>query len=115
MSEKKYFLRYDIEAHPKGISKKAAKGDGAGWADALFLASIIYPPDGSLSMLFMSKDGRTGKELDDNEWFKVWALLAARLAQSKTLGPGKRGLCADVHEMMCEMVKERKHVPSSDH
>jgi len=79
-----YRVTYKIVHEHNGIrGNKVPKGWGA--TDALFAASILYPEDGSLSIYFLSKDGRTGKELSDNEWFKVWAMLTNRLLESKTL------------------------------
>lgn len=86
-----YHLSYSAEPHPEGISKKELEAKGnVGGCDAIFFASILFPPDGSYSLLFSSKDGRTGTELSDDEWFKIWMLLSKRLSESKTLGESKR-------------------------
>ena len=92
MSAPKYHLTYDVEPHPNGITgKKIGKLNKFG-TDALFWASIMYPEDGSLSVLFGSLDGRNGKDLEDHEWFKVFMLLSGRLAKSKTLDAGRVAL-----------------------
>ena len=94
-----YHLSYDApKAHPEGISVKELKAANKSGSDALFTASILYPPDGSLSILFSSLDGRTGEELDDNEWFKVFTLLSRRLGLSKTLDVDKRDFARTVFE-----------------
>lgn len=84
-----YRLRYRVDFEPGQFEKSDATPD-QGLTDALLLASIIYPPDGSLSVMFLSKDGRTGEELADIELFKVWSMLSARLAESTTLPEGMR-------------------------
>lgn len=99
-----YRMLYQInDAPPEGLSRDQIP-DGFGACDAMLLASIIYPEDGSLSVLFVSKDGRSGDDLEDKEWFKVWALLSARLAKSETLGEGKRSLCKSVHLAIAEAI-----------
>lgn len=103
----RYRLSYRLEPMPDGITVEEAKArakEGYGACDAMLVASIIYPADGSLSILFDGKDGRTGEELHDNEWFKVWMLLTKRLAQSKTMHDGKSALCAIVFEMVSQAV-----------
>lgn len=85
----KYRLTWNYEAHPEGITKdQVPKNNGA--CDAMLVASILYPPDGSLSVMFAGHDGRTAGELEDREWFKVFVLLAARLGQSESLGEAER-------------------------
>lgn len=98
VSEQRYRITYSLKSHPKGIDKKdIPKGHGA--CDALLIASLIYPQDGSLSLLFVGKDGRTDGELDDREWFKVWVFLASRLSKSKTLDRGRCELAGMTFEV----------------
>lgn len=112
----RYKLSYTPpEAHPEGILAEELQAKGLGGTDALFMASILYPPDGSLSMLFLSLDGRTGKEMDDNEWFKVFTLLSKRLSDSKTLQPGKKAFAALVFEMFQEVMLGKKPEEHCDH
>lgn len=98
MSEPKetYHLRYAMTLTPGKFAKAELGGDGG--TDALLLASVLYPPDGSLSVCFLSKDGRTGEEMEDSELFKVWAMLAHQLAESETLGEVKWAICVATHE-----------------
>jgi hypothetical protein len=100
MREHKYKLTFDMQPHPDGISgNKVEQMDKFG-TDALFWASIIYPEDGSLSVMFGSLDGRNGKELNDHEWFKVFMLLSARLAESKSLDAGRIALAKCAWDMI---------------
>lgn len=99
-----YKLTYKIKKHPKGIAKESVP-DGFGACDAVLFCSMLYPPDGSFSVYFMGIDGRKDDEkrfenLEDNEWFKVWMLLASRLANSKTLTADKKNLASEVFEGM---------------
>lgn len=102
-----YHLSYSLRAHPEGISKEQVQAEGVGGTvvggcDALFVTSILFPPDGSYSALFGGLDGRTGKELDDHEWFKVWMFLAKRLSESKTLDEGRKDIAGITYEMLSQ-------------
>lgn len=106
-NDQKYRVTYSIISHKDGVTREnffpahmeKLKGpEDIGATDAAIVISMIYPTDGSFSMLSSSLDGRTGKEVDDNELFKVWSLLAKSLAESKTLGPGKKAFAGQVFE-----------------
>ena len=95
----RYKLLYKVEKPAGGVTP-ADVPEGHGATDALLMASILYPKDGSLSVLFIGIDGRPdgdldnpNSNLDDNEWFKVWTMLTKRLADSPTLPPGKKEFC----------------------
>jgi hypothetical protein len=103
---KKYRVTYSIISHKDGVTAdklgqahlEKLKKEDVGATDAVIMISMAYPADGSFSMLPASLDGRTGKEVDDNELFKVWTMLAKSLADSPTLGPGKKAFAAQVFE-----------------
>jgi hypothetical protein len=106
----KYKLLYKLEGKPEGFGVDEAKAkaeEGFGSCDAMLLASLIYPEDGSFSCLFVSADGRKGiqADLDDNEWFKVWSMLANRLANSETLSDNKKAFCHQVFEIIASAVR----------
>jgi len=120
-----YHLLYAVEAVPEGISEEEAREQaeqeqakkGKGACTAIILAPILYPEDGSYSVLFLSKDGRTDEELDDSELFKAWSMLAHRLAQSETLSHGKKDLCGQVFDIVCGALRtaaEHENKPESD-
>jgi hypothetical protein len=100
-----YHVSYSMEVHPEGISKEELQAKNRGGSDALFVVSILYPPDGSYSAMIRSVDGRTGEEMTDKEFFKLWALLAHRLGKSETLDEGRRGFAATTFAAFCESVK----------
>ena len=105
-----YKLQYRLDEHPEGFDVEAAKAaaeDGFGSCDAMLMASLIFPEDGSYSCLFMSKDGRTGGDLDDLEWFKVWMMLSKRLGESRTLDAGRKEFAADVFDTLRQIIYGR--------
>lgn len=107
MADHQYKLLYQIERKPEGFSAEEAHArskQGYGACDALLLASIIYPKDGSLSVFFIGHDGRTDAELADHEWFKVWMMLTSRLAQSTTLESGRRAFCTAVFTELVQAI-----------
>ena len=106
-NDQKYRVTYSIISHKDGVTREnffpahmeKLKGpEDVGATDAVLVISMLYPPDGSFSMLLSTLDGRTDGEVDDNELFKVWTMLAKSLAESKTLGPGKRAFASQVFE-----------------
>ncbi len=104
----KYRLLYRFDPKPEGVTREEVAAAGAGGAcDAALVASIIYPEDGSLSVLFTGTDGRTGDMISDVEMFKVWTLLANRLAASKTLGEGKRQLAQLTWDAVCSAIRSQ--------
>lgn len=105
MTEKPYRLKYVLKKPEVGHFgvEDLEKGDGA--TDALFLCSLLYPPDGGFSLKYWSFDGRNeGKPLEDKEVFKVWLLMAANLAKSKTLDEKRRAFAREVFDTFMRMV-----------
>ncbi len=98
-----YKLIYRLEKKLEGIVKEEVP-EGWGGCDAVLFCSMIYPPDGSFSVYFIGGDGRKEGEVQENlediEWFKVWTLLASRLANSRTLSPDKKNFCQETFESM---------------
>jgi hypothetical protein len=113
MQQHKYRLVYTVEAKPDGFAKCDVP-PGFGACDALILCSLIYPEDGSLSAAFVSTDGRTNKDLDVNEIFKAWSLLATELMDREDLQPGKRNLCMLVHETIKRAILNAKEKADGD-
>ena len=110
MKAHKYPLTYDLRAEDPPLTRAELEAAGVvlsplgvatgrGACDAAILLSLTYPEDGSFAMLLVSKDGRTGDVLPDAEIFKCWALLAKRLAESRTLHPAKRELARTLWEV----------------
>lgn len=108
MSDHKYKVRYDIEMKVGEFTKDELMAENKSGTDALLYFSLLYPEDGSFSLLFNSIDGRTGKELDSNELFKVWSMLGHSLSNSKTLSEGKRELCKSVHEIISAPMRKAR-------
>jgi len=102
MSEHKYKMTYRIDK----VELTAGEiPEGWGACDATIIHSIIFPPDGSYSHFLTSLDGRTGEEMDTNEFFKAWTMMAATLAKRDDLSPGKKMLASGVWEAVCNAMK----------
>lgn len=86
MTDYKYSMRYTLlpENKKDGFTKEDAT-DEKGLCDAYLFVSMLSPPDGSYSELFMSHDGKTNKELTDRDLFKHFGILTMRLARSENL------------------------------
>lgn len=103
----KYHVTYKLESHPEGADASEIQ-PGTGACHAVLIHSIIYPEDGSYSHLFVSLDGRTGKDLTPNEEWKAWMMLGQTLLQREqgrdNLDPGKldilRTLDAEVRALL---------------
>lgn len=104
----RYHCFYTLEVNEEGLTNAEAQartaGKDEGACHSVFIASLLYPSNGALSVLFMSKCGTSGEELDDNEWHKVWLLLTQRLARSETLQEGKRKFCEAAFNEYCELL-----------
>lgn len=106
----RYKLIYKVEKPEKPLTKHEVP-EGYAATDALLLVSILSPPDGSQSTLFIPVDGRNegklsdpGGVMTDDEMFKVWSLLSKRLSESPTLTEGKRDFCRMVFETIRQAI-----------
>lgn len=108
-----YHILYDVEAIEKGISKEEAAASGKGSCTALLIGSILYPPDGSYSVLFSSIDGRTNQPLPPEEEWKAWIMMAKYLSDRPDLPPGKRDLAAAAWETFRDAVLAIKDKPEN--
>lgn len=99
-----FHLTFTAEVHPEGLAREQIPDDRGG-CDAMLFASILYPEDGSLSIQFLGVDGRrSDRELQDREWFKVFAHLAKVLSESKELPLGQHELCVRVHDAVHDAI-----------
>lgn len=71
-----YKIKYDLPHEVGNFTGEEIKKEGKGGTDAFIFVSMLYPEDGSFSMRLLTKDGRTNDELDANEIWKVWSMLA---------------------------------------
>ena len=92
---REYKIVYTIEHEPEGRTKAQLEADPRpiGACDQVIIHSIILPEDGSRSELIVSMDGQTGEDIDDNDMFKSWLMMAHQLSGSQTLSEGKRKFC----------------------
>jgi len=115
MSEYKYQLKYKIIAVAGSWTKKQLieeNNDEIGGTDAAIFVSILYPPDGSLSVKTMTFDGRgcedkNPRHLADSELFKVWSMWAKVLSESKTLDEGRRSFASNVFERIRKQIVKK--------
>ncbi len=108
MSDMKYHITYHVDAHAEGLAANDVPKD-RGACTAVVIGSLLYPPDGSYSAAFFTRDGRTDSELDDAELWKAWMMLSRRLADSDTLSEPKKALCRDVFETIASAMRSAKN------
>jgi len=95
----RYRVTYVVEHHTPGFTAaelEAKHNDFLGAADAVVILSIMRSDEDGFSLMPMSVDGDTGLEISEDELWKCWALLAARLAKSLALPAAKRSFSAKV-------------------
>lgn len=110
----KYYVKWSMEHRPEGVVAADLEKAGHFGSEALAVveadvgvltASVARPADGSYSCFFHSMDGKTGGELSDPEWFKIFLMLSKRLGDSKTLDAGRKELAAMPFEMMRDIME----------
>jgi hypothetical protein len=106
MSARRYPLTYEVRAEDPPLTPAEIE-PGRGACDAAILLSLVYPDDGSFSLLIVSMDGRTGDHVSDAELFKCWTLVAKRLAESTTLHASKRELARELWQIVVDAMQRR--------
>lgn len=101
--DRRFPVAYNVLVDEK-LTGAELKARNLGGCDAVIIHSIIYPADGSRSEVIIGHDGRTDTDLSDEEMFKSWAMLAHRLAQSTTLGDGRKMLAQFVHATLRKVI-----------
>jgi hypothetical protein len=102
MKDKKYNLKYSWDAVAGNFSKEDIKGEHDGLCDAMMVVSILFPEDGSYSQMIMSADGRTGKELSQDDIFKVWQMIAFTLERNN----GLEGWHKEIIKQVCLSIRQ---------
>lgn len=102
----RYRIRYKTEIEVGSFTREEIYAKEAGGTDALLYASIICPEDGSYSIVWFSKDGRTGEELTEKEIFKAWLMLAGRLAKSSELDFMRRRFADETFQSFWRMIEK---------
>lgn len=95
-----------------GVTADVLHDSRRGGADAVFLASILYPPDGSLSVQYRSLDGATNEELRTSEVFKLAVVILLGLSDRDDLSMGQRTFCEVVRQMLMGAEAEVEGQPS---
>jgi len=112
----KYHILYKAVIKREGFTKEECQAvndelfasTDYGATDALFIVSVIKRNDGGRSYSFPSLDGTTGEEIVIDDLFRIWAVMAHSLSESEDLGPGRKGLCKHVHEIVKDAFTEHK-------
>lgn len=104
MKNKKYNLTYNVK--PEKITRKKVAKSSCGSCDAIIMAPIQLPDDGSISVSFLSSDAE-GNSLPITDWFKVWALLTRKLSESNDLSKDKRLFCKSVFDIINAAMKAK--------
>ena len=109
MTARSYPISYDIQIHESGASPEWLDNAGRGGADAVVIWSMIYPDDGSFSLMPMSLDGNSRQEVSDDELFKCWSMMAQQLSKSTQLSAGKRDLCRRAFEVVRQVIMQGRN------
>lgn len=80
--EQRFHVTYEVNHYPEGLLEHEVP-QGLGACDAVVIASVVYPPDGSLSMNFFGIDGRDGHSVTDRELWKAWMMLTLNLVRKQ--------------------------------
>ncbi len=105
---KHFHIALSVKHEADGISQARI---GERLCDALFVASIAFRTDGSISVMFYSFDGKSADgALTDSEFCRVWAFLAGHLMQRFELPAPLRELC----QVMWEEWHRRFHTPREE-
>lgn len=110
----RYHLTYQATPHPDGIPHASIPA-GHGACDAIIMAQLLYPEDGSFGATVVTVDGRTGRTVSDDEIFKFWCVLAGALATSERLQPGKREFCETVHQIVSGAISAARRAEEQRH
>ena len=99
----KYKLKYRFKIVEVGeFLREEFKGRDIGGCDSIMLTSILYPDDGSYSMMPMTF-GPDGKEMAAKEQFKAWVLMGKHISDRlKSTGENAR---SEIAKMPIEMMK----------
>ncbi len=103
-----YKIKYDLPHEIGNFSKEDIVKEGKGGADAFVFISMLYTKDGSFSMKVLSKDGSTGKEITNNDLWKVWSLLSNSLGEAEDLNEAKRKIASTAFNSLKELINNTK-------
>lgn len=104
----KYNITYLISVHPEPAGlEKSQIPPGCGGAQGLLVVSVIWSDDGTQSIKFTSKDGRSDTDLPPEEWWRIWCTLSAYLRDLKGLDHDKRDFCDTIFGVIQERYIEK--------
>lgn len=107
----KYRLDFETgEFSSEEIEEAKRIDEDIGAADKLLVVSLLFPHerDSGFSAAFLGADGISGKvgpdAITDEDLFRVWSMMADRLASSQSLDGSRRGLADMVHQQIRQAV-----------
>jgi len=100
----KYKMKYSLKTERGEFDVEDVKASDMGGCDSILMISVIYPDNGSLSVQMYGEDGRTGEMMNDHEMFKVFSMMAARLAQSPELDEGRKFIVESTMDLTRKMM-----------
>lgn len=84
MSDDRVHITYSVDLHPDGIEPDEVP-EGHGACDGMLLASVRgqFGNGESLSVAFVTMDGRTERNLPPLGVFTIWTMLAEAIVESE--------------------------------
>ena len=101
MTQHIYKLKYLLKSDSGNFLPSEINED-EGLCDAMAFISILHPENGSYSQAIFSHDGRTNKELTDQDKFKIWSMLGLSLSNESDL----KGWHKQLVNLMAEALKQ---------
>src|SRR5690349_20179126 len=103
MSEpRSYKVKYEVGKFPAETLQKENKGG----TDGFIFFSVVHTDGGGVDIQSFSVDGRTGKNMDDFEMFKVWLYFTKRLSQSTRLQAWAKSCCQMALDAFDQVMKK---------
>ena len=116
-----YRIKYRLEIESGHWTKEevdtiVSQDAQVGFTDALLVVSSMIDPEGGRDQLQFGIDGRTGKELEPIEVFKIWHIMSHWLSRDGHLpvGSWQRGLAETTFETGAEIVRARMAIKPKD-
>jgi hypothetical protein len=90
--EYRYRCHYKVEFIPGGVTGEEAARNKQGAADAIVILGIVQPPGELGRQIMTSHNGFTGKDMEVDQLWRTWFVMASQLINSKDLSPLKRAV-----------------------
>lgn len=98
---KDYSIRYTIE--PGEWNQADIESGYSGLSDSMMVCSVVEEKEG-ISYVFMGINGKNKVFMDDNDFFKVWFMLASKLSESDSLENNKKKIAIELIKTVQSMM-----------